>query len=137
MKAIMTTVTKLLGLSLQSEKAEEQIRKRLPYKAMERTMQATDFTLEDIATSLEIPLKTLMNHKREGCLSKTESDKLYRFTYVFDLAEKATGSAKEAHDWLTEKAPALGGVTPITLLASDYGTQRVKGLIGRIMWGMP
>jgi uncharacterized protein (DUF2384 family) len=63
-----------------------------------------------------------MNHKREGCLSKTESDKLYRFTCVFDMAEKATGSAKEAHDWLTEKAPALGGVAPIMLLASDYGT---------------
>jgi hypothetical protein len=44
-KAIMTTVTKLMGLSLQSEKAEEQIRKGLPYKAMERTMQATGFSL--------------------------------------------------------------------------------------------
>jgi uncharacterized protein (DUF2384 family) len=92
-KAIMTTVTKLLGLSLQYGKAEEQIRKGIPYKALERTMQATGFSLKDIATSLGIPLRTLMNHKKKGCLSMIESDKLCRFAFVFDQAEKATGGA--------------------------------------------
>jgi putative toxin-antitoxin system antitoxin component (TIGR02293 family) len=135
-KEIMTTATQLLGLPLRPEKAEAQMRNGLPYKALERTMRGTGFSLKDIARSLGIPLRTLMNHKGEGCLSANESDKLYRFTRVFSQAEEMTGSAKEAHDWLTERAPALGGVPPITLLASDYGTQRVEGLIGRIMWGM-
>lgn len=132
----MPTTSKILGLSLQPGKAEEQIKNGLPYKALERTMQTTGFTLKDIATSIGTPTRTLMNHKRKGCLSASQSDRLYRVTRIFTLTEKMTGSTKEAHDWLTEKAPALGGVAPITLLASDYGTQRVEGLIGRIMWGM-
>ena len=137
-KANMTTVTNLMGLSRQNEKAEEQIRKGLPYEALERIIQATGFSLKDIATSLGIPQRMLMNHKRKGYLFMTECDKLYRFAFafVFDQAEKATGSAKEAYDWLMEKAPALGGVAPITLPASDKGAQRVKGLIRRIMCEM-
>jgi putative toxin-antitoxin system antitoxin component (TIGR02293 family) len=135
-ESAMLNANKLLGLASQPAKVQAQLRNGLPYKALIRVVDTTGINLGQMAEALDIPKRTLMNHRGEGALSAVESDKLYRFTRIFGLAEEMTGSAEEGREWLMEKAPELGGVAPITLLSTDHGARRVEELIERIMWGM-
>jgi putative toxin-antitoxin system antitoxin component (TIGR02293 family) len=135
--AVMVTATNLMGMTEPAEKVEEQLRRGLPYRTLEKVMENTGMTTNMVAQSLDIPMRTLMNHKKTGALSSTESDKIYRLTRIFAMAIEMIGDKDEACEWMNELAPELGGVKPISLLDTDYGTERVVALIENIMAGVP
>lgn len=135
-EAAMLDAAKLLGLGTEPAKVQAQLRHGLPYKTLQKVLYSTGFNTTQLEEALGIPKRTLMNHRREGVLSAAVSDKLYRFTRIFALAEEMTGSSEEGRGWLSESAPALGGVTPLSLLDTEYGAKQVEDLMERIMWGM-
>jgi putative toxin-antitoxin system antitoxin component (TIGR02293 family) len=137
LEAVMIGALELMGIKAKPENVEERIRKGLPYRTVETVVENTGMTASMIASSLEISKRTLMNHRREGTLSPVVSDKIYRFSRIFAMAMEMTGSKEEASEWLNEEAPELGGVTPASLLDTDYGAERVEALIDNTMAGVP
>lgn len=47
------------------------------------------------------------------------------------------GGKDDACEWMNEEAPELGGVTPMSLMDTDYGAERVEALIENTMAGIP
>jgi putative toxin-antitoxin system antitoxin component (TIGR02293 family) len=78
-----------------------------------------------------------ISRRRQGRrLTKSESDRLYRVARVAALAEDVFGSPAAAESWLKEPNPALGHVTPLSLMNTDQGTQTVTDILGRIEHGV-
>jgi putative toxin-antitoxin system antitoxin component (TIGR02293 family) len=134
--AIMVNALALMGVKAKG-KVEEQLRQGLPYQTVETVMENTGITAKMLALTLDISMRTLMNHKKTGTLSPTESDKIYRFSRIFALAMEMVGGKDDACEWMNEEAPELGGVTPMSLMDTDYGAERVEALIENTMAGIP
>jgi putative toxin-antitoxin system antitoxin component (TIGR02293 family) len=137
LEGLMNQALELMGIKGNPTTVEKQLRKGLPYRTVETVMENTGMTTNAIATTLSIPMRTLMNHRKTGTLSPAVSDKIYRFSRIFALAMEMTGSKEDASEWMGEEAPELGGVTPMSLMDTDYGAERVEALIENTMAGIP
>lgn len=115
------------------------VRQGLPVAALDRVLrdlaaagipQAVVYAVVGSARTLQ---RKRSAHTR---LSSDESDRLARLARVMVRAEEALGTRGKGHRWLGEANRALGGVTPLSLLASDAGAQVVEQLLGRIEHGI-
>ena len=91
-----------------------------------------DCSLPDAAG---IPERTLARHKREGRLTSEESSRLLQLAGVLARGEQVFTNLDAVLDWLTSPNAALGA-TPLSLLATDNGTERVMDTLGRIEHGV-
>ncbi len=114
----------------------ERIRAGLPYASLERVQKALSLSREETATSLSIPPRTLARRKRQRRLSADESDRLYRVARVFAHATEIFGHEEGAAEWFRTPHPALGMVTPFSLLDTDFGAVQVDEILGRIEYSM-
>jgi len=98
-------------------------------------VEITGFTLQEVADSLDLSLRSLQRRKHEGRLARYESDRIYRLARVIALAEHFIGSHEKAIVWLKRPNHVLGGVPPLTLLATEIGARQVENVLGRIGYG--
>jgi putative toxin-antitoxin system antitoxin component (TIGR02293 family) len=81
--------------------------------------------------------RTLQRKRAAGTrLSTDESDRLARLGHALVRAEQALGNPERARRWLAQPNRALGGATPLSLLAYDAGTRAVEQELGRIEHGV-
>ena len=86
---------------------------------------------------LDIPRRTLLRRKMEGRFSPAESDRLVRLSRVFAKALVLFEGDRDATlEWLEAPRPALGNVTPFSLIASEVGGREVEALIDRLEYGV-
>lgn len=71
-----------------------------------------------------------------GGLSAEESARLLRLARSLLRASEVFEDAAAAIDWLKSRNRALGGVTPLSLLATDAGAESVMDVLGRIEHGV-
>ena len=112
------------------------IRKGISSKALTSLTQVIGVSQSELATALGIPERTLARRKREGVLSSEESSKVVRLARVIERAEIVFEDIAAAIDWLKSSNAALGGVTPLSLLDTDIGTENVMDTLGRIEHGV-
>ena len=108
-----------------------------------RTMVAEAFSSvldvrpTELLTTLGMPQRTvsrrLKEHKK---LTTEESDRLYRALEIMRSAVETFGDPDLAAKWLKEPNPAIGGVTPLSLLDTQPGRDQVATLLGRIEHGI-
>jgi putative toxin-antitoxin system antitoxin component (TIGR02293 family) len=129
----------LLGLrSYDALAVYQHVRKGLAYSALSRFQRNTGLAASAISPLIQIPPRTLTRRKAEGKLTPEESDRLVRAARVFGRAlELFEGDRDAARLWLTASQPALGGLVPLVLAATDVGATEVEGLIGRVEHGIP
>jgi putative toxin-antitoxin system antitoxin component (TIGR02293 family) len=113
-----------------------QVRAGLRFSALEALQRRYQITAAQIRELIDISERTLARRKIEKTLSKAESDRLYRVARIAAYAEDVLGSAEAATAWLKEPIPALGHVTPLSLLDTDEGSQHVTDILGRIEHGV-
>lgn len=82
-----------------------------------------------------IPERTSTRRRQEGFLKTDEADRLLRVARIFEEAVRVFGTEAKAARWLNTVSPLLYGVTPLSLLDSDAGTQAVSGELVRIDFG--
>jgi putative toxin-antitoxin system antitoxin component (TIGR02293 family) len=104
--------------------------------------------LQRLAAWLVIPLAagrqcvgispaTWRRRVQSGCLSVQESDRLYRFASVLDLAiQLFEGDQAAAYVWLRRPQRGLANHRPIDLLVTSVGTEAIRDLIGRLEHGV-
>lgn len=82
-------------------------------------------------------MKTLARRlKAHQPLDAVQSDRVYRVTRVGGHAEKVFEDAALARDWMVSPNRALAGSTPIELLDTDAGAERVDEILYRIEHGI-
>jgi putative toxin-antitoxin system antitoxin component (TIGR02293 family) len=114
----------------------EPVRAGLRFSALEALQRRYQITQAQIQYLIDISERTFARRKVEQVLNKSESDRLYRVARIAAFAEEVLGSAQAAERWLKEPIPALGRVTPLSLLDTDEGAQRVTDILGRIDHGV-
>jgi putative toxin-antitoxin system antitoxin component (TIGR02293 family) len=129
----------LLGLrSYDALAVYQHVRKGLAYSALARFQRNTGLPASAVSQLIQIPTRTLTRRKAEGKLTPEESDRLMRASRVFGRAmELFEGDGNAARLWLMGPQPALGGLVPLELAATDVGATEVEGLIGRLEHGIP
>jgi putative toxin-antitoxin system antitoxin component (TIGR02293 family) len=67
---------------------------------------------------------------------REQSAHLFRLALVLARAAEVFDEFDSADAWIKEPIPALGGVTPLSLLYTESGAERVLDTLGRIEHGV-
>ena len=125
-----------LGRHIRSETdLREAVREGLPDAVIRRLMRSTDLTLDEIARSIDLSVRSLQRRKGSGRLTPHESDRVYRFARAVAMAKQYLGDDERALRWLKRPNRALGGVTPLSALDTEAGARSVENVLGRIAYG--
>ncbi|MBV5272405.1 MAG: DUF2384 domain-containing protein [Lamprocystis purpurea] len=112
------------------------IRSGIPASAVDALTRLTHLSQTELATAVGIPERTLARRKREGKLTSEESSRVIRLARVIARGEEVFEDLAATIDWLKSPNAALGGVTPLTLLDTDIGTESAMDTLGRIEHGI-
>ncbi|MBU2774246.1 DUF2384 domain-containing protein [Acidithiobacillus ferrooxidans] len=112
------------------------IRSGIPASSVDSVCSVLHLSQSELASLLDIPLRTLSRRKREGALNSEESAKIIRLARVIERAGEVFESRDLAIDWLKSKNAALSGLTPLSLMDTDVGTESVLDMLGRIEHGV-
>lgn len=69
-------------------------------------------------------------------LNVYESDRLYRSAYVIALAEAVFGEIGRAKNWLSKPKARFSGRTPMAMLSTSFGAQRVEEMLIQVSDGL-
>ena len=128
-----------LPFSLYRRPAPEQVaavEKGLPTPALAALAQALGLSETDLAAHLRLPARTLSRRRASGRLSAQESERVLRFTALFERAAEVLGGHEAAARWMQAPRSALGGATPLAYAETEPGAREVEHLLGRIEHGV-
>ncbi len=109
----------------------------IPGKSIPTLIVVLDITREDFSELLGRARKTLGDLIQRQHLSRVDSDLLYRIARAIVHSVSVFEDAGYAVQWLKEPNEALGGATPLTLLATVEGDEVVHTELGAVEHGMP
>lgn len=112
------------------------VRQGLPAASVDSMLKLTRMAQTELTKALAIPERTFARRKREGVFSPEESAKLVRFARIVERAEEVFEDATSALAWLKTENPALGSVSPLSLMDTDIGADSVLDTLGRIEQGV-
>ena len=112
------------------------VRLGLSASTMDAAVRVMGISQTELARALDIPAHTLARRKKEGVLSRVESEKLVRLALVVERAVEVFENDRTALDWIKSQNPALGGTSPLSLLDTDLGSVAVVNTLGRIEQGV-
>ena len=126
----------VLGRRVRSdEDMSAAIREGFPHAAVEGLLESSGFSLQEIASTLDLSLRSLQRRKSQGRLARYESDRLYRLARLVALAGHFLGDHQLAIEWLKRPNHVLGGVTPLSVVDTELGARQVENILGRIGYG--
>jgi putative toxin-antitoxin system antitoxin component (TIGR02293 family) len=100
-------------------------------------MSQWDLEAQQFTAILGTSPRTLARRvQNKQSLDSVESDRLIRFLRLMARAEEALGDTGHALDWLKRENRALDGITPLALLDTDPGVERVEEILNRIAFGV-
>ncbi|HLH35822.1 MAG TPA: antitoxin Xre/MbcA/ParS toxin-binding domain-containing protein [Alloacidobacterium sp.] len=111
------------------------IREGFPHSTVESFLASSGLSLQEIASSLDLSLRSLQRRRHEKRLARYESDRLYRLARLVALAEYFLGDHDIAIQWLRRPNHALGGVAPLSIIDTELGARQVENVLGRIGYG--
>lgn len=111
------------------------IREGFPHSAVEGLLESSGLSLQELASSLDLSVRSLQRRKHQGRLARYESDRLYRLARILALAEHFLGAHERAVRWLKRPNHTLGGITPLEAVDTELGARQVENVLGRIGYG--
>jgi putative toxin-antitoxin system antitoxin component (TIGR02293 family) len=116
----------------------ETLERGLPSSALAEIATALGLPKARIVQGLKLVLRTVtqreMKHER---LSPLESERLYRLVRMRALAREIFSTDAAVAEWMSAPDRSLGNRTPLEMLATDLGAQRVESLLRAMMHGVP
>jgi putative toxin-antitoxin system antitoxin component (TIGR02293 family) len=98
-------------------------------------LERSGLSLQDVAKSLDLSVRSLQRRRRQGRLARFESDRLFRLARLLALAEFYLDDRRRAADWLKRPNRALGGAVPLEIIDTELGARQVEEVLGRIGYG--
>ncbi len=114
-----------------------QVAKGLPTESLERVRDSLALSKKEFASVIQISERTMTRRKRERLLPPDESDRVFRFARLVELAASVLGSEDGATEWMKEPNYALGHRSPLEFAKTEPGAVLVENLLGRIDHGIP
>ena len=113
------------------------IRKGFSMEALDRFKKTFQMDEETLAHSIGVSKKTLQR-KRSGHqkLNIEESNKLFRVLRILVMATETFGGDKKvAAEWMQEPQYGFGSRTPLEMIDTDAGTEKVESLLLHLQYG--
>jgi putative toxin-antitoxin system antitoxin component (TIGR02293 family) len=104
----------------------------LPFSELEALRALLEMPLDKLAPTLGMSRATLHRRKRQGRLTREESDKVVRFVRLLDLAAEVIGDEETARRWLKRPQRGLAGAVPLVFAETEAGSREVELLLRRI-----
>ena len=115
----------------------EVIRSGVSGRAADKLAAPLDWTLQELATAINVPLRTLHRHKAAGTrLLKGDAERLVRFAQVLERVQAVFEDPKKSAAWLSGPVLGLGGRAPRELLDTDAGATLVLSELDRLEHGI-
>ncbi|WP_433694206.1 type II RES/Xre toxin-antitoxin system antitoxin [Herbaspirillum seropedicae] len=93
--------------------------------------------LQTLLTGLGLPSSTILRKiSRKERLSGSESDRIARVLYIREQAADVFEDEELAAEWMRRANAALGGMTPLEVLDTQPGYDRVRDILSRIAFGV-
>jgi len=128
-------------LTLTARPMAEQIKsleRGFPSSALAEIAAALGLPKARIIEGLNLVLRTVtQREKKRERFSAMESERLYRLVRVRALAREIFSTDVAVAQWLSIPDRSLGARTPLQMLATDLGAQRVESLLRAMMHGVP
>lgn len=114
------------------------IQKGFPVDSINRLNAELGWSKMALLEIMGINERSFARRKAENGLLKTdESERVARLIRIIDAAtDLFEGNRIAALEWIRRPAPALGGLPPVDMLASEAGALEVNRLIGRLEYGV-
>lgn len=129
---------RLLGLSARtSSDLIRQVGRGFSYRTMQSLESRSGISLNEIASIIGTPPRTLARRKASGKLSADESEKLLRLSGIFERTlELFEGDRAGALSWLSAPKKELENHTPLEYTRTEVGAREVENLLGRLEHGV-
>ena len=109
----------------------------LPFSRFESLQAIIGLPANQLAATINLPASTLARKKKTGQLTPDQSERLIRLARIMELAiHLFEGDADAARRWLKAPREALGGNTPLQMVATEIGAREVENLIDRLQEGV-
>jgi putative toxin-antitoxin system antitoxin component (TIGR02293 family) len=135
--SLSTVKTSLAGNFVLSSPMEmvNLVRKGVPWSLYQGVVVDLGFNDQTASGVLHIPVRTLA--RRKGArLEPQESERFMRLVRLVARATEVLGTREKALRWMQASNRALEGVSPISLLDTDIGTQAAEAVLTRIEFGV-
>jgi putative toxin-antitoxin system antitoxin component (TIGR02293 family) len=106
------------------------------FQLIEELSRDLVLSLRDIGDLLAIHPRTLQRRRESGKLEEAELLKAEMLDEAFALAVATFHDSEMARSWLFSPLAELEFERPVDLLKTIKGYERVKGLLGQIMFGV-
>lgn len=113
----------------------EMIEVGFPTYSLESFLEYCNASLLDCLDIIS-PVMSDENTLRAQRLSKNESEHLFRVAHIVALAEVIFGNDAKARRWLTASKKAFAGTTPIGMLFTIQGAQKVEQMLIQAVEGI-
>jgi putative toxin-antitoxin system antitoxin component (TIGR02293 family) len=128
-------------LALPARPLTEQIHaleRGLPSSALAEIATVLGLPKARIIEGLKLVVRTITEReKKHERFSSMESERLYRVVRVRALAREIFSTDAAVADWMSGADRSLGNRTPLEMLATDLGAQKVENLLRAMMHGVP
>lgn len=118
--------------------AVTQVRNGYSIRALKQLAALLGVSQTQVTAALGISPSDVARRARDGrAMSLVASDRLYRAFKAIEFTTATLGDAESATRWFRRDHPALGGVTPLSLMDTTAGYERVQDELVRIAHGVP
>jgi putative toxin-antitoxin system antitoxin component (TIGR02293 family) len=114
----------------------DEVERGLPTKAYAAVAKALRLTSDEEDSLLQSSLRTRARWKRRGRLDPATSDRLVRLARILALAIYVLESKAYAVDWLREPSDVFGDRTPLELMTTDTGADKVTNVLYQMEQGV-
>jgi putative toxin-antitoxin system antitoxin component (TIGR02293 family) len=114
----------------------EEVERGLPTKSYIVIAKALGLTPEEEDRLLQVSLRTRARWKQRLRLDPAISDRLVRLARILALAENVLENHDNAVAWLREPSDAFGGRTPLILMTTDIGAEKVTNMLYQMEYGI-
>ena len=128
-------------LTLTSRPLTEQIQileRGLPSSALAEIAAVLGLPKARLIEGLKLVLRTVtQREKKRERFSPMESERIYRVVRIRVLAREIFSADSAVAEWMSAPDRSLGNRTPLEMLATDLGAQKVESLLRAMMHGVP
>ena len=139
-----TRVIDFLGIAARKESSNqndenffiELIRKGVPKKGIDRIMDKTGLTEDEMASILHVSKRTIQRRNPQEPLNHEQSERLIEMAKIYSKGEEVLGSLASFKEWMDKKILSLGEKKPKEFLDTSIGIAFLMDELGRIEHGI-
>lgn len=128
-------------LTLSARPLAEQIaavEKGFPSDTVQLLARTIGLPKSHLIRQLKLVPRTITDREKKGePFSPEVSERLLRVVRARQLAREIFTTDEAAAHWMSEADPSLGGRSPLAMLTTDLGAQRVERLLQAMVHGVP